>query len=56
VIEAGVSLGWEGIAGDSGLIVSVDSFGKSAPMKDLRIAYGLDPQAIASRIKSMERR
>jgi transketolase len=56
VIEAGVSLGLEGIAGDSGLIVSVNSFGKSAPIQDLRMVYGFDPQAIASRIKSMERR
>jgi transketolase len=56
VIEAGVSLGLEGLAGDSGLIVSVDGFGKSAPIEDLRRAYGLDPEAIASRIRSMERR
>lgn len=56
MIEAGVSLGLEGLAGDSGLIVSVDGFGKSAPIEDLRRAYGLDPEAIASRIRSMERR
>ncbi len=51
VIEAGVSQGWEGLAGDSGLIISVESFGKSAPMKDLSVAYGFDPRAIAERIK-----
>ena len=55
MIEAGVSLGLEGLAGDSGLIVSVDGFGKSAPMEDLRRVYGFDPQAIASRIKSIEK-
>ncbi len=56
VIEAGVSLGLEGLAEDTGIIVSVDCFGKSAPIEDLRRAYGLDPEVIASRIKSMERR
>jgi transketolase len=50
VIEAGASQGWEGVAGDSGLIVSIESFGKSAPMKDLATAYGFDPKAIAARI------
>jgi len=50
VIEAGVSMGWEGIAGDSGAVVSVEEYGKSAPMKDIRLAYGLNAAAIAARI------
>jgi transketolase len=50
VIEAGVSQGWEGVAGDTGLIVSIETFGKSAPMKDLCTAFGFDPHAIAARI------
>jgi len=51
VIEAGVAQGWEGLAGSSGVIVSVESYGKSAPIKDLSVAYGLTPDAIAARIR-----
>jgi transketolase len=56
VIEAGVAMGWEGIAGDSGLVVSVETFGKSAPITDIRAAYGLDPEAIAARIAETAKR
>jgi transketolase len=52
VIEAGVSQGWEGLAGDSGLIFSIESFGTSAPLKELKTALGFVPQAISARIKS----
>ncbi len=51
VMEAGISQGWEGVAGESGLIVSIESFGKSAPMKDLCTAFGFDPCAISDRIR-----
>jgi len=51
VIEAGVSQGWEGIAGDSGIVLSIESFGKSAPLKDLCVAFGFAPAAVAAKVK-----
>jgi len=51
VIEAGVSQGWEGIAGDSGLIFSIESFGKSAPLKDLSSLYGFTPALISAAVR-----
>jgi len=51
VVEAGVAQGWEGIAGDSGVVISVEDFGRSAPLKDVSAAYGLTPEAIAARIR-----
>lgn len=54
VIEAGVSQGWEGIAGDSGMIFSIESFGKSAPLKDLSLAYGFTSAAISAKVKQAD--
>ncbi len=51
VIEAGVPQGWEGVAGDSGMIFSIESFGKSAPLKELTLAYGFNSAAIAAKMK-----
>lgn len=51
VVEAAVAQGWEGIAGDSGVVISVEDYGKSAPLKDVSAAYGLTPEAIAARIR-----
>ena len=50
VVEAGISQGWEGIAGDSGLVISIEDFGKSAPMKDLATLYGFTAAAIGKRV------
>ena len=51
VIEAGSAQGWEGIAGDSGVVISVETFGKSAPTRDLCGEFGFTPQAVADRIR-----
>jgi len=51
VIEAGAAQGWEGLAGDSGLVISVETFGKSAPTRDLCGEFGFTPQAVAARIR-----
>jgi len=40
-VEAGVSFGWERWVGDHGLIMGVDRFGASAPMKIIYEEYGL---------------
>jgi transketolase len=40
VVEAGVSLGWERIAGDRGTIIGLDRFGASAPAEILFEKFG----------------
>lgn len=52
-IEAGVTLGWERIIGADGLMIGIDSFGASAPEKDLYRHFGLMPEAIAARIRAL---
>ncbi len=50
VIEAGVSSGWEGIAGEGGRILSIDRFGESGPYKDVARAFGLTEENVMAEI------
>ncbi|WP_448580229.1 transketolase [Thermaurantiacus sp.] len=52
-IEAGVTLGWERIIGADGLMIGIDGFGASAPEKDLYRHFGLTPETIAARVRSL---
>jgi len=49
-IEAGSELGWHKIIGSDGLFFGMDSFGASAPAKDLFKHFGLTVEAISSSI------
>jgi transketolase len=46
-VEAGVSLGWHKYLGSFGEAVSVETFGKSAPVKILMEKFGFTPDNIA---------
>jgi transketolase len=46
-IEAGVTEGWHRWVGTAGRIVGLDTFGKSAPAKDLFQHFGFTPERIA---------
>ncbi len=50
VMEAGVRQGWEGIAGDNGQIISIDSFGESGPAAQLADHFGLTVDKVISQI------
>lgn len=50
-LEAACSFGWERIIGRNGLFCGIDSFGASAPAKDLYEFYELTPEAVAAKIK-----
>ena len=52
VMEAGISMGWEGIAGSDGIVQSIDRFGESGPADQLAGKLGFTVQEIVSRIKS----
>jgi transketolase len=54
VIEAGIPQGWEGIAGDAGVIVCVREFGKTGTIAQLREAFGFDVKSIIEKIARKE--
>ena len=49
-MEAGVSLGWEKFIGEDGIFVGMNSFGESAPAKELYVHFGITPKAVAARV------
>ncbi|MCB1084487.1 MAG: transketolase, partial [Chlamydiia bacterium] len=49
-IEAGVSFGWHRYIKDDGIAVSIDEFGRSAPMSDIANEFGFTVDAILNRL------
>jgi transketolase len=49
-IEAGCFQGWHKYVGSNGMVISIDTFGASAPHKDLQKKFGFTPEAIAKKI------
>ena len=50
-IEAGVTTGWQKYTGINGLNFGIDTFGESAPGKEVANKFGLVPSKIAKKIK-----
>lgn len=50
VIEAQSSFGWHKYIGRDGIAITVDTFGKSAPAKDLKQDYGFTVAQIVERL------
>jgi transketolase len=46
-VEAAVRQGWDAIIGSDGVFVGMNSFGASAPYKDLYTHFGVTPDAVA---------
>ena len=53
VLEAGISLGWEGIAGDNGLLININRFGECGPYAKLEEHYGFTPDKVAEKIAKL---
>ncbi len=51
-VEAGVSQGWYRYVGDAGRVVSVDTFGASAPGGRVMKEYGFTPENVAATAKA----
>lgn len=49
-IEAGVAQGWHKYIGRDGVAISIETFGASAPAKDLAVAYGFTVDAILKKL------
>jgi transketolase len=54
VVEAGVSLGWEGLAGDAGLLICMDEFGTSGSYKAVSEHFGFHSKKIAEKIRNLK--
>jgi transketolase len=50
-IEAGVSMGWERYVGPEGIMISINEFGRSAPINDVMKFFGFTVDQIYDRIK-----
>jgi transketolase len=46
-VEAAIRMGWDAIIGSDGIFVGMDSFGASAPYKELYKHFGITAEAIA---------
>jgi transketolase len=46
-VEAGVGLGWRGIVGDAGEMISLEHYGASAAYQTLYEEFGLTPQRVS---------
>jgi transketolase len=49
-LEAGITLGWERYVGPSGLMIGLDTYGLSAPYKELADRFGFIPQKVVRKI------
>tara|TARA_B100000214_G_C23834162_1_gene565657 strand:- start:107 stop:901 length:795 start_codon:yes stop_codon:yes gene_type:complete len=49
-IEAGITMGWERFTGLEGLNIGINSFGESAPGKDVANHFGLNSESVIEKI------
>ena len=49
-IEAGITNGWQKYTGRQGLNIGINTFGESAPGKDVAEHFGLTPKNIHTKI------
>lgn len=47
-VEAGIRMGWDAVIGPDGLFVGMNSFGASAPYKELYKLFGITPEAVVT--------
>jgi len=52
-IEQASTLGWERYVGSSGAIIGMKTFGASAPLKELQVKFGFEPDRIVEVVKEL---
>ena len=55
-IEQASTLGWERWVGSEGRIIGMETFGKSAPLKELLVRYGFEPERVVAAAHELLRR
>ena len=54
-IEQGPTLGWDRYVGASGQVIGMQTFGASAPLKELQKKFGFEPDRLAAEARKMIR-
>ncbi len=52
-IEQGSVLGWDRYVGPSGRVIGMQTFGASAPLKELLRNFGFEPERVVATVKEM---
>jgi transketolase len=52
-VEAGVGSGWYRYTGLGGAVISMETFGESAPAEELFREFGFTPENVASRAREV---
>jgi transketolase len=47
-VEQGSTLGWERYVGESGQVIGMQTFGASAPLKELQRKFGFEPDRVVA--------
>jgi len=55
-IEAGATQGWHKYVGRDGIVIGLDHFGASAPMKDLFFHFGITAEAVVKAVQVLCKR
>ena len=50
-VEAGITMGWEHYTGLNGLNIGINTFGQSAPGKEVAQHFGITPETVAECIR-----
>ncbi|MDQ8727573.1 transketolase [Bradyrhizobium sp. LHD-71] len=52
-VEQGSTLGWERYVGDAGRVIGMETFGASAPLKELQRKFGFEPENVVTIAKEL---
>jgi len=52
-IEQASTFGWERYVGDAGRVIGMQTFGASAPLKELQKKFGFEPDRVAATAKEL---
>jgi len=55
-VEAASPLGWDRFVGDQGAIIGMNTFGASAPAKDVFEYFGFTPENVAAKAREVRER
>jgi transketolase len=52
-VEQGSALGWDRYVGAAGRVIGMETFGASAPLKELQRKFGFEPERIVDLAREM---
>jgi transketolase len=52
-VEQGSTLGWDRYVGPAGQVIGMETFGASAPLKELQRKFGFEPERVVAVAKKL---